>query len=107
MPTGAARAGGGHVKISDPTGSARRSQSDPGGAQSEELRWKSMGVQTFATQRMVVPLPPRVQSALRDNEKGPAAKPPGLWVRRQATVIGSVGGVHGVVAEWCIHEKGV
>ena len=43
----------------------------------------------------------------RDNEKGPAAKPPGLWVRRQATVIVCVGGVHGVVAAGCIHEKGV
>ena len=43
----------------------------------------------------------------RDNEKGPAAKPPGLWVRRQATEVVSVGGVHGVVAEECIHEKGV
>ena len=43
----------------------------------------------------------------RDNEKGPAAKPPGLWVRRQATVIGSVGGVHGVVADGCIHGQRV
>ena len=43
----------------------------------------------------------------RDNGKGPAAKPPGLWVRRQATVSGSVGGVHGVGADGCIHGQRV
>lgn len=43
----------------------------------------------------------------RDNERGPAAKPPGLWVRRQATVIGRTGGVHSVVAAVCIHGQEV
>ena len=38
----------------------------------------------------------------RDSEKGPAAKPPGMWVRRQATE-GECGGVHGVVAE--VHPR--
>ena len=43
----------------------------------------------------------------RSDERGPEAKPPGLWVRRQASEIGGTRGVHGVGAARCIHEQGV
>ena len=32
----------------------------------------------------------------RNDERGPEAKPPGLWVRRQASVIGGTRDVHGL-----------
>ena len=43
----------------------------------------------------------------RNDERGPEAKPPGLWVRRQASEIGGTRGVHGVGAARGIHGQGV
>ena len=43
----------------------------------------------------------------RNDERGPEAKPPGLWVRRQASVIGGTRDVHGLGAARCSREEGV
>ena len=78
------------VKICDPTVSAKRSLSDRGCAQPLGLRWKAMGVHSFATQRMAFPLSPRAQGVL-----GAAGR-----VRRQSQRGGWYGGKPPRIREW-------